>query len=164
MRGAPEVGFSATMRKINSRTSFGVCLRPIGLRTLEISFQYNRKPPRCHWTTVPGLTTISACFHPDQNLRAMTQNSLSNTASLGHACLRFSAASCWRRARFSRSSMRRVRNTRRIAPNRSLGVCHATLLRHFACEMQCCILLKSKADGILANDRTVQRRKHIRAD
>src|SRR5205807_9620563 len=75
MRGAPHVGFSATMRKINSRTSFGVCLRPIGLRTLEISFQYNRKPARCHWTTVSGLTTITACFHPDQNLRAMTQNS-----------------------------------------------------------------------------------------
>src|SRR5487761_744101 len=28
MRGAPQVGFSATIRKINSRTSFGVCLRP----------------------------------------------------------------------------------------------------------------------------------------
>jgi len=64
------------MRKINSRISFGVCLRPIGLRTLEISFQYNRKPADA--TGPPfRLTTISACFHPDQNLRAMTQNSLS---------------------------------------------------------------------------------------
>src|SRR5258706_16241131 len=88
MRGAPHVGFSAAIRKIRSRTSFGVCLRPIGLRTLEISFQYNRKPARCHWTTVSGLTTISACFHPDQNLRAKIQNSLSNNASLGLGRLR----------------------------------------------------------------------------
>src|SRR5258705_10624622 len=41
------------------------------------------------------------------------------------------------------------------AKQESEGVCHATLLRHFACEMQCCILLKSKADRILANDRVV---------
>jgi hypothetical protein len=30
MRGAPQVGFSATMREINSRNSFGVGLRPTG--------------------------------------------------------------------------------------------------------------------------------------
>ena len=38
------------------------------------------------------------------------------------------------------------------AKQESEDVCHATLLRHFACEMQCCFLLKSKADRILAND------------
>ncbi len=43
------------------------------------------------------------------------------------------------------------------AKQESEGVCHATLLRHFACEMQCCILLKSKADRILANDSGKQR-------
>jgi hypothetical protein len=37
---APQVGFSATIRKINSRTSFGVCFLPTYLRTLEISRQY----------------------------------------------------------------------------------------------------------------------------
>jgi len=122
MRGAPQVGFSATMRKINSRTSFGVCLRPSGLRTLEISFQYNRKPVRCHRTTVSGVTTISACFHPDQNLRSKTQNSLSNTASLGLGRLRFNATSCWRRARFSRSSLRRQQKSRRMAPAKSTNM------------------------------------------
>src|SRR5215469_2733090 len=35
--GAPQVGFSAAMRKINSRTSFGVGLRPTGPRTPEIA-------------------------------------------------------------------------------------------------------------------------------
>jgi hypothetical protein len=43
-------------------------------------------------------------FHPDQSRRAKTQKSLSNAASLGRGCVRFSAASCWRRARFSRRS------------------------------------------------------------
>jgi hypothetical protein len=37
MRGAPHVGFSATIRKINSRTSFDVCRLPTGLLTLEIN-------------------------------------------------------------------------------------------------------------------------------
>lgn len=40
IRGAPQVGFSTTMRKINSRTSFGVGFLPTCLRTLEISRQY----------------------------------------------------------------------------------------------------------------------------
>ena len=39
IRGAPQVGFSTTIRKINFRTSFGVGLLPTGLRTLEISRQ-----------------------------------------------------------------------------------------------------------------------------
>src|SRR6267378_2920794 len=33
MRGAPHVGFSTTIRKINSRTSFDVCRLPTGLLT-----------------------------------------------------------------------------------------------------------------------------------
>jgi hypothetical protein len=43
IRGAPQVGFSTTIRKINSRTSFGVGLLPTCLRTLEVSRQYIRK-------------------------------------------------------------------------------------------------------------------------
>ncbi len=58
MRGAPQVGFSATIRKINSRTSFGVCFLPACVRTLEISFQYKRNPARCHRTTVSGVTIM----------------------------------------------------------------------------------------------------------
>jgi hypothetical protein len=37
IRGAPQVGFSATIWKINSRISLGVCFLPTCLRTLEIS-------------------------------------------------------------------------------------------------------------------------------
>jgi hypothetical protein len=44
IRGAPHVGFSTSIRKINSRTSFGVRFLPTCLRTLEISRQYIRSP------------------------------------------------------------------------------------------------------------------------
>src|SRR5467141_3298952 len=54
MCGAPHVGFSITIRKINSRTSFDVCRLPMGLLTLETSFQYKRNPALCQRTTVSG--------------------------------------------------------------------------------------------------------------
>ena len=56
MRGAPQVGFSATMRKIRSRTSLNVCLLRTCLLALETNPQYSRKPPRCQRTTVSGVT------------------------------------------------------------------------------------------------------------
>jgi hypothetical protein len=65
---------------------------------------------------------MRASFHPDQNLRANTQKNLSKAGSLGLGCLRFSAASCWRRARFSRSSPRRLWKSRRIPPAKSTNV------------------------------------------
>ena len=67
VRGAPQVVFSATIRKINCRTCFGACLLPIGFFTFEISLQYSRKPAWCHRTTVSGVTTMRAFFHCDQN-------------------------------------------------------------------------------------------------
>jgi len=101
------------------RSVRSVCIRPIGLRMLEISFPFNRKPTRCHPTTVSGVTTISACFRPDQHLRAKTQKGLPNAAGLRLGRCRFNAASCWRRTRFSRSCPRRLRKSRRIAPTKS---------------------------------------------
>src|SRR6266699_2995677 len=92
MRGAPHVEFSTTMRKINSRISFGVGLLPTCLRTLEISRQYIQKPVRCQRTTVSGVTTMRDCCHPDQNRRTATQKSLSSTSNLGRGCRRFSTA------------------------------------------------------------------------
>jgi hypothetical protein len=65
---------------------------------------------------------MRACFHLDQNLRNNTQKSLSNGASFGLGCFRFSTASCWRRERFSRSSLRRPRASRRMAPAKSTNV------------------------------------------
>src|SRR6266404_4138129 len=80
IRGAPQVGFSTTMRKINSRTSFGVGLLPTCLRTLEINRQYIQKPVRCQRTTVSGATMRRDCFQAEQTRRAITQKNLSKEA------------------------------------------------------------------------------------
>jgi len=154
MRGAPQVGFSATIRKIRSRTSFEILFLPVTRRALEIARQYRANPDLCHRTTVSGLTTIRACFHPHQNLRANTQKILSSIVSLGLRRLRFSVTSCWRRTRFSRSKLRRPRKRQRIVPSSSPKVsiirdCYRSLL----VERNAVSCLKSQADGILANDR-----------
>jgi len=94
IRGAPQVGFSTTIRKINSRTSFGVGLLPTWLRTLEISRQYTQKPARCQRTMVSGVTMMRECFQADQTRRAITQKSLSKRSRLGRGCRRFSTTSC----------------------------------------------------------------------
>ncbi len=94
MRGAPQVGFSETIRKINSRTSFEVGLLPKRVLALEISLQYIWNPARCQRTTVSGLTIMRECFQVDQTRRVTTQKSLSKMPRLGRGCRRFSTASC----------------------------------------------------------------------
>ena len=116
MRGAPQAGFSTTIQKINSRTPFGVGFLPTRVLTLEISFQYKRKPARCQRITVSGVTTIRACSHPDQNRRTATQNNLSNGLRQGRRRRRFNTASCWRSTRFSRRRLRRTRKKRISVP------------------------------------------------
>ena len=120
MRGAPQVGPSATMRKMRSRTSLDVCLLPTRLLTLEMNLQYSRKPARCQRTTVSGVTMRRHCLQPDQTPRATTQKSLSKMPRLGRGWRRFSTASCWRKARFSRRRLRCVRKSRISVPNQSL--------------------------------------------
>ena len=80
IRGAPHVGFSATIRKIRSRTSFETHLLPCDSQTRKIRHQGKPKPARCHRTTVSGVTTRRNCFHSDQNRRAATQNHFSHGA------------------------------------------------------------------------------------
>lgn len=75
------------MRKISSRSSLLMGFLPRRTRCCEIHFQYNLNPERCLWTTVSGCTMKSACFHPDQNRRKITQNSLSAGAMRGEAAL-----------------------------------------------------------------------------
>ena len=115
--GAPQVGLSATIRKISSRTSLGVGLLPTSLRTLEISLQYIRKPVRCQRTTVSGVTMMRDSFQADQTRRAMTQKSLSKRPRLGRGCRRFSTASCCRSVRFSKTRFPRLRKRRIRAPS-----------------------------------------------
>src|SRR5712692_5147977 len=95
MRGAPQVGFSATIWKINWRICLEILLPPpTRFRTLQSMAQYNRNPARCQRTTVSGMTRRSESFQLDQNRRATTQNSLSSRPSLGLGCRRFSTVSC----------------------------------------------------------------------
>jgi hypothetical protein len=85
MRGAPQVGFSATIRNISSRISL-VILRPppTRFRTLQSMAQYSLNPAWCHRMKVSGRTRMRAFRHRDQKRRATTQKSLSNGPSLGH--------------------------------------------------------------------------------
>ena len=76
MRGAPQVGFSATIRKIKARTSLLTRFRPPTCLTLETHVQYKRNPARCQFTTVLGVTKTRGFLHPDQNVLNATQNSL----------------------------------------------------------------------------------------
>ena len=59
MRGAPQFGLSAFIRRINWRISPLTFGRP-GRRNLERNRQNSRNPARCQETTVSGLTMIRA--------------------------------------------------------------------------------------------------------
>src|ERR1700752_3658063 len=84
MRGAPQVEFSATIRKISSRTSVDSFFLPICFLAFEIQLQYSRNPARCQRTTVSGLTSTRDCFQAPQKRRANTQKILS-TAPIASA-------------------------------------------------------------------------------
>jgi hypothetical protein len=76
MRGAPQMGFSASIRKIKARISLLTLLRPPTRLTLEIHVQYKRNAARCQFTTALGVTKMRGFLHPDQKVLKATQNSL----------------------------------------------------------------------------------------
>jgi hypothetical protein len=155
MRGAPHVGFSATIWKIRCRTSIDVCLVPNcsdGLLGFRNQRPVQTEPARCHRTTVLGVTTMSACLHSDQNRRTATQKSLSSKSSLGRGCRRFRTASCCQSARFSRTRFRRLRQRRMSAPDAEVE--HATELYQInGWGGDGCNLLILRRAGILVKDR-----------
>ncbi len=116
-----QVGFSATMRKINSRNSLLILFRPSIFRWREIQFQYKRNPARCQRATVSGVTITRACFHSDHKRRAITQKSLCGQPTLGRESRRLKTINCWRRAMFSNNKSRRDEKRRRNNPIRSLS-------------------------------------------
>src|SRR6266478_2829320 len=103
MRGAPQVGFSATIRKIKARTSLLTRFRPPTWLILETHVQYKRNPARCQFTTVLGVTKMSGLVQPDQNVLNATQNSLCRAVNRRPGCCACRASNCRRRARFSRT-------------------------------------------------------------
>src|SRR5262252_3011129 len=109
MRGAPQVGFSATIRKIKVRISLLTRFRPSTCLTLEIHDQYRRNPARCQFTTVLGVTKMRGFLHPDQNVLNATQNSLCREVNRVRGRCACKASSCRRRAKFSRTRSSRER-------------------------------------------------------
>src|SRR5215831_6067069 len=87
MRGAPQVGFSATIPKISSRTSLDSFFLPTCFLPFEIKLQYSRKPARCQRTTVSGLTSTRDCFQAPKKRRANTQKILSTAPIRGMLAL-----------------------------------------------------------------------------
>jgi hypothetical protein len=118
MRGAPQVGFSETIRKIKARTSLLTRFRPPTWLTLETHVQYKRNPARCQFTTVLGVTKMSGFLHPD-HVRNATQNSLCRAVNRRQGCCACRASNCRRRARFSRTRSSRERKTLTNQPRRS---------------------------------------------
>src|SRR6516165_10696770 len=118
MRGAPQVGFSATIRKIRARTSLLTPFRPPTRLNLEIHIQYKRNPVPCQFTTLRGVTKTRGFLHPDQNVLNATQNSLCRAVNRVRGCCACKASSCWRRAKFSRTRSSRERKELMIHPRR----------------------------------------------
>src|SRR5215831_12213820 len=119
MRGAPHVGFSATIRKIRARTSLLTRFHPPTRRNLEIHVQYKRNPARCQFTTVRGVTKTRGFLHPDQNVLNAIQNSLCRAVNRVRGRCVCKASSCRRRAKFSRTRSSRARKELPIHPRRS---------------------------------------------
>ena len=121
MRGAPQVGFSATMRNIEFAQFPAYappsCTSAMPREPLPVQLESGPMPR----TTVSCRTRTNAHFHPYQSRRNITQNNLSEIANRGCECLRFKTVSCCRRARFSRSNSRRERRSRIARTGRSLS-------------------------------------------
>jgi hypothetical protein len=118
MRGAPQIGFSSTIREIKARTSLLTRFRPPICLTLEIHVQYKRNPARCQFTTVRGVTKTRGFLHPDQNVLNATQNSLCMPVNRRRGRCACRASNCRRRARFSRTRSSRERNALTIHERR----------------------------------------------
>src|SRR6516162_6331833 len=118
MRGAPQVGFSATIRKIRARTSLLTPFRPPTRLNLEIHVQYQRNPAPCQFTTLRGVTNTRGFLHPDQSVLNATQNSLWRAVNRVRGRCAYKASSCRRRAKFSRTSSSWERKELTIHPRR----------------------------------------------
>ena len=114
--GAPQVGFSTAIgRSIPELPATSVFSPPVSWPWRSVASTSGNRPGATG-STVSGVTTISDGFHPDQNRRKATQKTLSSRPILGFGCRRFSTASCWRNARFSRRRLRRARKRRTSVP------------------------------------------------
>src|SRR6266446_285865 len=104
MCGAPQSGFARLISPMSLRSSAETLGLPTGLRDLQR--QYARNPVRCQRTTVAGLTIAIAARSEGNQRYSQTKSSRSVLLRRGRfgACRR-STLTCWRRTRFSASSL-----------------------------------------------------------
>ena len=112
IRGAPQPGFSVAMRRMSVRRSALIEGRPVGR---DRQRQKRRKPRRCQRMTVAGRTMASVSRQPGQSFARPTQKARSRAQSRRRGRRRARIASCWRRARFSRTRSAREQNKVRTA-------------------------------------------------
>ena len=111
-----------------SRISASTFGRPARLPCCENIFQCRRNRRRCQSRTVSGFTIRSRLVQLAHVLRSAIQNARSASCSLGLCFPSFSAVTCCRRARFSRSrspldlQAARSRRTSRVSKN--MNACH----------------------------------------
>jgi hypothetical protein len=118
MRGAPQIGFSATTRKIKARTTLLTRFPPPACLTLEAHAQYKRNPARCQFTAVLGMAKMRGLLHPDQNVLNTTQNSLCKAVNRRPGRCACRANNCRRRARFSMTRYSREPKALTIHPRK----------------------------------------------
>jgi hypothetical protein len=109
MRGAPHVGFSRLIRRINARSSRSILGLPP--RRQDFQRQYARKPRRCQRSTVSGFT-MTMVSNSDGNSRynqTRIRRSMFRSRTRGRR--RLNTSSCCRSARISASREARASTT-----------------------------------------------------
>ena len=140
--------FSATMRKICSRSALLVGFLPTTACFRESHFQYSSNPARCQRTTVSAWTKTKVRRHSGHSRRNASQNNRSYWANRGRGLRRAKTASCCLKARFSKRRSRRDRKERAKSKNNSLRTHCMPRLYHRKHN-------RIDADGILARDTSV---------
>jgi hypothetical protein len=104
--GAPLVGFSADIRRIKARISRLTGFRPPDLPFRESTSNTVESGLDAQPTTVLGVIKTRSCFHADQRLRNITQNSFCPALSRRRGLLACSVSSCWRESEVLQEEIR----------------------------------------------------------
>ena len=98
IRASPQVGLSAAIAQISSRSSVGSLGLPRGL---DFQRQNKRNPLWCQRMRVSGLTMTRALRRSKNLLRTARNNLVASIARSGLTSRSWYRASCFRRNRFS---------------------------------------------------------------
>jgi len=147
MRGTPQSGFSAALRRIRAWTSREIVGRP-GL-SRDFHRQNSRKPSRCHRTTVAGWTRTSQRGQFMNQRESMIQKARSEAWKRGRVEVRWQAVSCCRNERFSRARVVRGMSARRRDRRATPGSKGAAMKRRPMERMRASMAWLEAAGGVL---------------